>query len=362
MNKSCKKLRFFLGANTPMGFVSRYEQLATPGDWHLYVIKGGPGTGKSTMMKKAAEALENKCSEIEYIHCSSDVDSLDGVIFKDHKISVCDGTPPHVIEPKYPGAFENVIPITDCWNRNYLFENREQIISLSRQISRCHEYCVRFLNAAGSLVADTYRMALEATDVNKISRYAASFASREFPAAKNLCGTEKIRFLSAVTNKGLYSFDSTAEALCHRIIMIDDDYGAVSRILLACLRGEAMSRGLDVISCYCPLSPYDKLEHLFIPELSLGFMSKNKFNRPDIVQERCIHAKRFTYIEQLALTKKRINFNIKGAAQMIAEASRLLGEAKQLHDKMEAYYIEATDFEKVNKLTESLKAEILSFI
>ena len=89
-------LRFFLGANTPQGFVSRFDQLADADDgWREYVIKGGPGCGKSTMMKKIVEALEDNNPDMEIIHCSSDVDSLDAVIVPALKLSIADGTLPH---------------------------------------------------------------------------------------------------------------------------------------------------------------------------------------------------------------------------------------------------------------------------
>lgn len=89
-------LHFFLGANTPQGFVSRFDQLADPTDgWREFVIKGGPGTGKSTLMHKIADAFQPVTEHLELIHCSSDADSLDGVIIHDKKVSIADGTPPH---------------------------------------------------------------------------------------------------------------------------------------------------------------------------------------------------------------------------------------------------------------------------
>ena len=37
----------FLGANTPIGFVSLFDELYDPyQEQHLYIIKGGPGCGK----------------------------------------------------------------------------------------------------------------------------------------------------------------------------------------------------------------------------------------------------------------------------------------------------------------------------
>jgi len=101
MSSNDAALHFFLGANSPDGFVSRFDRLADEDDsWRCYIIKGGPGSGKSTLMKKTAEYLMGKGEQIEIIHCSSDVESLDGIICPGLKISFADGTPPHVIAHK----------------------------------------------------------------------------------------------------------------------------------------------------------------------------------------------------------------------------------------------------------------------
>ena len=72
MENNRKPLHFFLGANTPQGFVSRFDQLANPAEgWREFVLKGGPGTGKSSLMRKVAEHTAGRCGQIELIHCSS---------------------------------------------------------------------------------------------------------------------------------------------------------------------------------------------------------------------------------------------------------------------------------------------------
>lgn len=114
MKPDDKTLRFFLGANTPQGFVSRFDQLADVNDgWRKFVIKGGPGSGKSTLMKKVVASLEGSCSDVEMIHCSSDVDSLDGVIVPGLRFSIADGTLPHgraaTITKKHPGQLPQVL-------------------------------------------------------------------------------------------------------------------------------------------------------------------------------------------------------------------------------------------------------------
>lgn len=90
--------RYFLGANSVRGFFSLYDSFTDPaaGEF-LWVIKGGPGCGKSTFMKKLGAAAEQAGQAVEYIHCSGDPDSLDAVWFPALRTGYVDGTAPHVI-------------------------------------------------------------------------------------------------------------------------------------------------------------------------------------------------------------------------------------------------------------------------
>ena len=67
-------LRFFIGANTARGFVNDADDIFS-GLKKLYILKGGPGTGKSTWMKRAAEKAEKAGYPVERYFCSSDSSS-----------------------------------------------------------------------------------------------------------------------------------------------------------------------------------------------------------------------------------------------------------------------------------------------
>jgi hypothetical protein len=361
MNPEGTALRFFLGSNTPQGFVSRFDQLANADDgWRCFVIKGGPGSGKSTIIKRVGDRLLERGLDIEYIHCASDVDSLDGVICPSLKLCVADGTPPHVIEPKYPGAFETVVDLTSCWDDEILYANRDDIIALSKGCSRCHDMCCRYLGAAGALAGDSYRIALDCVNQQKLNGYCKRLTERELRPGKDRAGKEHIRMFSAVTNKGVVSFPETAKLMCRRLYLINDEHGAVSRIVLQYIKGQALAAGYDVIASYCPLSPFEKLEYLFIPESGAGFLTSNVFHDYGLRIDpyRIINSRRFTNQEQLKRYRKRLTFNRKAQAQMVAQAEILLKEAGTLHDELEEYYIQATDYTKVEALTEKLMDKI----
>lgn len=359
--KSEKTLRFFLGANTPSGFVSYFDELHKPQEGvRQYIIKGGPGSGKSTLMKKIADTFEKDDKMLEIIHCSSDVDSLDGVVIPCKKFNIVDGTAPHIVEPKYPGAIESIIDIAKCWDKNKLYECREEIINLSAKCKSAHEICCKYLNCAQSMAYDTYKIALENVDNDKLNAYCARVCAKEFKNKNKSRGRETTRFLTALTNKGIVKFTQSAKILCERIYLINDDYGAVSRLILNCIRTSALTGGYDCIVCYCPMRPYDKIEQIFIPQLKLGFMTSNKYH--DFTQEidayRIINMQRFLYNDNIKKYKRRIAFNKKMCTFMINKAQKMLEDAKKTHDELENYYISGMDFAKVNAMTKNIIADI----
>ena len=80
MQNNTKKA-YFAAANTSDGFISYYADCFGRQEIsHLYMIKGGPGTGKSRFLGDVASAAVKRGWEAEYFYCSSDPCSLDGVI------------------------------------------------------------------------------------------------------------------------------------------------------------------------------------------------------------------------------------------------------------------------------------------
>ena len=103
--------RYFLGANAKHGFSSLYDNFVDlEGGDFLWVIKGGPGCGKSSFMKRIGQAAEEHGEAVEYIHCSGDPDSLDGVYLPKKRTAYVDGTAPHfMIELNRPQNLDEAI-------------------------------------------------------------------------------------------------------------------------------------------------------------------------------------------------------------------------------------------------------------
>ena len=124
---------YFLGANSAKGFHSCYDSFckAEEGNF-LWVIKGGPGCGKSTFMRKIGAAAEQKDLAVEYVYCSGDPDSLDGVYIPEKKLGYVDGTAPHIQEPLFPGAGGAYLDLGRFYDRDALRGALHDIIRVNR--------------------------------------------------------------------------------------------------------------------------------------------------------------------------------------------------------------------------------------
>ena len=146
--------KYFLAANSCRGFVSKFEvNIRT--DYKTYIIKGGPGTGKSSFMKKIAENANGKM--ILY-PCSSDPESLDGIFLEKQKILILDGTAPHTVDPKYPAVCENILNFGEFWDSEKL-ENKTEIIEITNQNKALHKTASRYILAAGEMLYDNFKTA-----------------------------------------------------------------------------------------------------------------------------------------------------------------------------------------------------------
>ena len=350
-------INYFLGANTSVGFVGYAEETYDADDgWQMYLIKSGPGTGKSSLMRKLYERMTALGVEGEVFSCSSDPSSLDGVRFPSLKMGILDATAPHVVEPQFWGAVEQLVPLSVCMDEERLHADAAKIVSLTRQNRALHTRVRQYIQAAASMLGDNRRVAKTAVDVDKVRRLAARIARQEFGTAEGE-GTVTHRFLSAVTPQGILTQYGTLQALCPRIYTIEDEDGAASRLFLEELLRHALAAGAHAVVCPCPLCPHDGAEHLLFPSLGVGFTTSNEWHKVDFPVYRRIHAPRFTETEALRQRRQRMSFGRRTARELLSEASAAAAEAKRVHDAMEAYSIAAMDWAKAQRMGDEVIAK-----
>lgn len=351
-------IRFFLGANSQHGFYSLYDQLIDPAQASaIYILKGGPGCGKSTLMRRVGQQAEEAGETVEYIHCSGDPDSLDAVVLPKQKTAIVDGTAPHVVEPVYPVVVENYVNLGECCNRTSLQSVRSEIANCMGGYKNCYQRAYRCLRAATEIMEDIRETLSTEHLEQKCSKRARGILSREVRSEGSGSGQVIQRFLSATTHCGTVSYYETVDALCKRVYALEDNYGLAHSMLTHLLVG-ASAAGYDVIVCPSPLSP-DRLEHLLIPELSLAFVSTSASSSYHKRPYRRIRMDAMADQELIHQNKARLRFSRKVSNALIDEAVASLAQAKAIHDELEALYNPHVDFDRVCQTADDLARTIL---
>ena len=347
---------FFLGTTTPAGFKGYFEPLRREPGMQMYLIKSGPGCGKSTLMKHLAQAAVRQGEAIERIHCASDPDSLDGVIFLDQKRAIIDATAPHVMEPDAPGADEVVVSLYHTINAAALHAHTDEVKALFARNAALRSRAARYIASAGSLLLDSRRAEACSTNFDKVRRYVKRLCARLLPRTDGTA-SEELRLLSAITPKGEVFYQNSIQTVADRFVVFHDDYGAVSRLLLELIRAEALTRGYHIITCPCAMHPEDKIDHILIPALGLAFLTDNVWHPIQLPGVHTVRCTRFLDRENLSGYRARLRFNERAAAELMEQAAALMAQAKSCHDELETYYRAAVDFAAVDAAAQACAAQ-----
>ena len=341
-------LRYFLGGNTYRGFYSLYDSFVSLSDGNfLWILKGGPGCGKSSFMKMLGNAAEKAGLGVEYAVCSGDPSSLDGIFIPELKTAYMDGTSPHVADTHLACVDSAYINLGTYYDYEAISECKTELKELYRQCSASNRKAYSMIAAAGEIQNGWQNGFSTDSEKEAAVRRVSGIALREFGKRHREKGKIKYRFLSALTCHGLSSFPKTLETLCNRFYVFENRLRMAGAALQS-IAEAAIEAGHDVIVCPNPLTP-EIPEAVLVPSLSLGFLASDSV-LASIPDARHIRLDALADIDRLKRTRPEIRRCEKITEALLNESFSVLSEAKRLHDQIESIFNPNVDFDGVNAL------------
>ena len=345
---------FFAAANSGEGFKSFYREIFSPEKLlRRYLIKGGAGSGKSTLMRRVAEHASERGHRVEYYYCSSDYTSLDGIVI-DGRVALVDSTAPHILEPELAGATDEIVDTGLFWDSRALSAQKDRIAELSARKGECYRGAYRYLEAALALDRRSRELMHRYVRSDKLRR-AAARAVASIPDGSGYSLEVGIR--SSVGMKGRYSLD-TYEKEAKRLVSVSDCYCA-GGLFISALIDEARRKGFRVRVSFDPVST-DIPDAVLFEESGTCFVVGAGEAESKINMKRFFSFSRSSAQARVARAEFRADRRLYDG--LLEYACERLAEAGEAHFELERIYGECMDFEAESRYCESLAARVLDMI
>ena len=342
-------IAYFAGANTKDGFRGIYDEIADERRMErVYILKGGPGTGKSTLIRKVADAAAKDGVPVELYFCGSDPCSLDGAVLGGW-IAVLDGTAPHVREMAYPGAVSALVDLSKFWDSGILEAARTEILSRCTEKSACWTSAYRYLRAAGTVEEERAALAEQVFHREKAAAYFARLRKIIGKPLPEEHGHTEVRRTRAVTMRGM-CYAPTFEKLADRVYAVSDVLGCAVPFL-ELLAGTLASAGYDTVISRLPVT--GSADGILLPAHRIAFVTAEPAG-----DFGCIRMARFVKDEIPDGLRGQMRLAAKVAESCMEEAQSCLARAAEHHFALEEIYKQAMDFPALGRFTKKVAAEI----
>lgn len=347
--------RLFPGGNTSSGFFSYHDNIIDIDRNMLYILKGMPGGGKSSLMREIGENAAKEGYSVEFHHCPSDPNSIDALVINELKVGIVDGTAPHIIDPVYPGLIDKIIDLGQFIDSDRLRLYRTEIFTAKQNNKNAYKKAFNYFKSSKSIfdeIESNNKQRVDFKSINKLTKNVLERIFNKDEVANNAVGF-KVRhlFSAAYTPEGFVDFTSTLLDGVKNRYFLNGEIGTGKTTFFLRIIEEAKLRNYHMEIFHNPLIP-SKIDGLLIKEtntiISISKETKNYIYTTIDFDE-------YFDKDSLDLEDYRL-FNT-----LVGKWMEGLASAKENHNLIEAVYKKSINYGGIDIIKSNIWEEIQDY-
>jgi energy-coupling factor transporter ATP-binding protein EcfA2 len=344
----------FASSHTSQGFYTFIPELVK-GLGKVYILKGAPGSGKSTFIRLLGEVMSQQGYDVEFWVSALDPVTPDGVYIAHFNAAVINGSLPQPIDPQYPGAREIIINLGEYWDKAIIEQRQRQIVEQIDQADNFHSQVGKILKEAGRVKEEIRIANASHLNMEKIEQLIKKIS---LDIMENRPG-EKHYFAGVITADGLVDYINELSADCKKRYIFKGPSGSGKSTVIRELARDAKQRGYFLEYYHCGLE-VEYLVMVVIRNLQLALIEVDHVEvalKPgDMVVDMTLYLDSYDN-DQIAVQSSEAHRRFEA---LLLQAQQEMENSHQVNREIKKLYASAMDFESLDRKRQEIAEEILN--
>lgn len=270
----------------------------------------------------------------------------------------------HIVDPKNPGAVDEIINLGEYWKEEGIRRFKNEILTLNKEVGRLFNKAYGYLAQARILLdeVETYYVDSKSLDITGLNALAKGLETLLLNYSKTkMTASERHIFASGITPDGPVNYLETIFSSLDQRYILRGPSGSGKATIVKKLFDAAICKGISVEAFHCSLRP-EEIEHLVFPDLKIGVITGSTPHEyraapGDII----LNTDEFVYFSKLRPHEEDIAEAGRRYDEAFNRAVSFINRAKQAHDELEKYYIPHMKFDRVDACRKRLVERIIAY-
>jgi hypothetical protein len=342
----------FASSHTTQGYYTFIPELIKDLD-RVYILKGAPGSGRSTFIRLVGEVMSEQGLEVEFWISALDSITPDGVYIPQLDLAIINGSLPGNIDPRYPGVKEHLINLGEYWDPAVIQAQRPQIIDLVDRIELSLQKAYCLLKELGRMKAELRQINSRYMNIEKMGQLVKQLGQE---ILTNRSG-EKHYFAGVLTIDGLVDYVHELSHSCQKRYIFKGPAGSGKSMVIGELARLVKEQGYFLEYYHCGLE-VESLVMVIIRNLQIALIEAGSVDIPlkpwDVVVDLSLYLEGYDDNHNQESSSE----NRRSLECLLVEAQQQLEKSSQSQQELKKIYAGAMDFASLDKLRLNLIEEI----